>query len=163
MSLLQLCQWIQDTQVGTAIRESIWVYPIILAVHVLALVASVGMLMWFDLRLLGIRMRSQRISEVYRQLLPWFVGGFGVMFFTGGLLFWALAARCYGNIYFQIKMAAILSAGLNALIYHVITERNIVDWDAAPVPPLSARIAGLLSMALWTVTIAAGRRIALAL
>ncbi len=39
---------------SAAIRESILVYPLILAVHVLALTVSVGTLMWFDLRLLGV-------------------------------------------------------------------------------------------------------------
>ena len=148
---------------GTAIRESTWMYPNILAVHVLALGASVGTLLWFDLRLLGLTMRSQPISEVYRQLMPWMFGGFFVMFVTGGLLFWALAAKCYGNIYFQIKVGSILLAGINALIYHWMTERTIADWDRASRPPLGARIAGLLSMTFWIVTIAAGRRIVVGL
>jgi hypothetical protein len=163
MSLLQLCQWIQDSQVGTAIRESIWVYPTILAVHVLALTASVGTLMWFDLRLVGINMRAQRVSDVYRQLAPWMFGGFLVMFATGGLLFWALAAKCYGNIYFRIKIAALVAAATNALIFHFMTERTIADWDVASRPPVRVRIAGGLSLVLWVVTIAAGRRIVLAL
>ena len=163
MSLQQLCQWINDTQVGTAIRESTWVYPIILAVHVLALSASVGTLVWFDLRLLGIKMRAQPISEVYRQLMPWMLGGFFVMFITGGLLFWALAGKLYGNVYFRIKVMALLFAGINALIYHLMTERTMVDWDAAPFPPMQVRIAGLLSIIFWTVTIAAGRRIVIGL
>lgn len=161
MSLLELCQWIQDTQVGTAIRESIWVYPIILAVHVLTLTISVGTLMWFDLRLLGIKMRSQPVSEVYRQLMPWMLGGFFVMFATGGLLFWSIAAKCYVNVYFRIKIAALLLAGINALIYHQTTERTIADWDAAPLPPMRARMAGFVSMVCWIVVIVAGRRIAL--
>ena len=163
MSLLELCQWIQDTQVGTAIRESILVYPIILSVHLLALSVSVGTLVWFDLRLLGFKMRVQPVSEVYNQLMPWMLGGFLVMFLTGGLLFWALAAKCYGNIYFRIKMAALLLAGLNALIFHLLTQRTIADWDAAPVPPIGARLAGVVSIVLWVVIIGAGRRIVVAL
>jgi hypothetical protein len=119
--------------------------------------------MWFDLRLLGLTMRRQSISEVYKQLMPWMVGGFSVMFITGGLLFWALAAKCYGNIYFQIKVAAILLAGVNALVYHWMTERTIADWDTAAFPPRHARVAGFLSMTFWIVTIAAGRRIVVGL
>jgi hypothetical protein len=163
MSLLEVCQWIQDTQVGTAIRESILVYPIILAVHVLALTVSVGTLMWFDLRLLGVKLRSQRVSEVYRGVMPAMLCGFLVMFTTGGLLFWALAAKCYGNVYFRIKLGALLLAGVNALIYHLRTERTIADWDAAPLPPLRVRVAGLISMICWIVVIGAGRRIVLGL
>jgi len=163
VSLLELCQWIQATQVGTAIRESIWVYPLILAVHVLALTVSVGTLVWFDLRLVGIKMRSQRISQVYRQLMPWMLSGFFVMFLTGGFLFWALAGKLYGNVYFRIKVLALLLAAINALVFHLMTERTIDEWDAAPLPPMRVRIAGLLSMVFWTVTIAAGRRIVLGL
>jgi hypothetical protein len=163
MSVLELCQWIQDTQIGTAIRESIWVYPIVLAVHVLALGASVGTVLWFDLRLLGLAMRSQRVSDVYKQLAPWMACGFSVMFLTGGLLFWAIAAKCYGNLHFRIKVAALLLLALNALIFHTLTQSTIADWDRSPRPPNRARIAGLVSMVLWVVTIAAGRRIALGL
>jgi hypothetical protein len=163
MSLLEVCQWIQDTQVGTAIRESILVYPIILAVHVLALTVSVGILMWFDLRLLGVRLRSQRVSELYRGLMPAMLCGFVVMFATGGLLFWALAGKLYGNVYFRIKVAALLFAAVNALVYHRRTERTIAGWDLAPTPPPRARLAGLISMICWIVVIAAGRRIVLGL
>jgi uncharacterized protein DUF6644 len=163
MSLFELCQWIQDTQVGTAIRESILVYPIILSVHVLALSVSVGTIVWFDLRLLGVKMRSQRVSDVYKQLMPWTLAGFFVMFVSGGFLFWALAAKCYGNVYFRIKLVALLLAGLNALVYHLMTVRTIADWDEAPLPPVRARMAGVLSIVLWAVVIGAGRRIVLAL
>jgi hypothetical protein len=163
MTLFEVCQWIQDTQVGTAIRESILVYPIILAVHVLALTISVGTLVWFDLRLLGIKMRSQRVSEVYRQLMPVMLSGFFVMFTTGGLLFWALAAKCYGNVYFRIKLIALMLAAVNALVYHLTTERTIAQWDTAPLPPVRVRLAGLFSIVCWIVVIGAGRRIVLGL
>jgi hypothetical protein len=159
MSLLELCQWIQDTQISTAIRESIWVYPIILSVHLLALGTSVGTLLWFDLRLLGWLMRSQPVSDVYRAVLPWMAIGFLVMFASGGLLFAALAAKCYGNTVFRIKLVAIAVAGINALIFHLVTRRSIADWDKAAVPPLGARLAGLLSIVCWMVTMGAGRRI----
>jgi len=159
MSLFEVCQWIQDSQVGTAIRESIWIYPIILSVHLLALGTSVGTLLWFDLRLLGVFMRSRPVSEVYRSVMPWMAGGFVTMFLSGGLLFWALAAKCYGNTYFRIKLVAILLAGINALVFHRMTERSIDEWDTAAVPPLKARIAGLLSITCWMVTMVAGRRI----
>ena len=54
MSLFELCLWIEETQVGTAIRESAWVFPIILSIHALGTALSVGTLVWFDVRLLGL-------------------------------------------------------------------------------------------------------------
>src|SRR6185436_20594462 len=95
MTVLEICQWIQDTGVAIAINESVWLFPLILSVHALGTTLSVGTLVWFDLRLLGLKMRQQAVSEVYRQLGPWMICGFIVMALSGALLFWASAARLY--------------------------------------------------------------------
>ena len=39
--------WMQNSDVGTGIRESLWTFPIIETTHVLALAISVGLLIWF--------------------------------------------------------------------------------------------------------------------
>jgi len=156
VSLLELCQWIQDTQIGTGIRESIYVFPIIEGTHVLGLALSIGTVMWLDLRLLGIAMRRQSVSEVFGQLKPWMRIGFAVMFTTGGLLFWANAARCYPSTYFRIKIVLLLLSGVNVLVYHRTIDRRRSEWENGPIP-LQARLAGLLSLILWTGVIAAGR------
>ncbi len=75
MSILSMCQWLQDTNIGTSIRESIWVFPIIETTHVLALSISVGLLLVSDLRLMGYIMKRRPVSEVYEQMKPWmFIG-----------------------------------------------------------------------------------------
>src|SRR5438552_2765733 len=61
--LAKACQWLYDTKVGSGIRESVWVFPIIEGTHLLGIVLSVGMLCWFDLRLLGIALRDQPVSK----------------------------------------------------------------------------------------------------
>ena len=70
MSVLDFCQWLQSTTVGTSIRESLWVFPIINGIHVLGLALSIGIIVWFDLRLAGWSMRHKPISELWGQLLP---------------------------------------------------------------------------------------------
>ena len=159
MSILELCQWISNTQVGTFIRESTWSFPIILGLHSLGLSLSVGTLFWFDLRLLGLIMRRQRVSEVYRQLMPWMLSGFVLMFITGGLLFWSQAEYVYEDVYFRIKMLLLPLAAANAFVYHRLTERTRAAWDDSPLPPRPARIAGAVSIVLWTTIIVMGRRI----
>ena len=139
------------------VRESLWGFQILAAMHILALVLSVGTLIWFDLRLLGFAMRRCRVSELYRQLMPWTGAGFLVMCTTGGLLFSGSAASAYGNLAFRIKLSAIVLAGVNALVFHLITERTIAQWDATPQPPLAARLAGLTSIVLWVSIVVAGR------
>jgi len=44
--------WMQNSDIGTGIRESIWTFPLVETTHVLALSLSVGVLVWFDLRLM---------------------------------------------------------------------------------------------------------------
>ena len=143
MSPLELCQWVQDTQIGTAIRESTWVFPIILAFHSLGLTLSVGTVLWLDLRLLGFKMRGLPVSEVYQQLKPWMLSGFAIMFVSGMLLFSAQAARCYENVYRRTKILLLVVPGLNALIYHLLTERSITRWDLDASPPFAAGGVGL--------------------
>jgi hypothetical protein len=127
---------------------------------VLALGLSVGAIMFFDLRLLGITMRRLPVSEVFRQVKPWMFIGYAIMFITGALLFWSYAAKCYESIYFQIKMVLLLVAGINIAVYHMTIDRRRDQWEKAPIPPLQARLAGLFSLILWTAVIAVGRTMA---
>ena len=157
MSLFEICQWIQHTETSTGIRESLYVFPLIEGTHVLALTISVGSVMWFDLRLLGLAMRSERVSDVFGYFRPWMTGGFAVMFGSGFLLFWSRAEACYASGYFRIKLLLLLLALLNIVVYHLTVDRRIANWDASLIPPIGARLAGLISLVLWLGIIAAGR------
>lgn len=156
-SLLTLCEWLENTQIALLVRESAYGFPIVVAVHILGLTVSVGLLIWFDLRLLGVSMRHSPLSAVWRRLMPWSLCGFVVMFASGSLLFTAFATMAYGNLAFRIKMAAMILAGANALFYHLVTERGIAQWDISVPPPRAARLAGLTSILLWTTVILSGR------
>ena len=157
MPLLAWCQWLQDTQLSTAIRTSAYTYPFIEGSHVLGLAFSVGTIVWFDLRLLGVTMRRDRVSEVFDQLRPWATAGFTVMVITGSLLFASRAADAYASIYFRIKVGLLILGALNIVIFHTTIDRHRQQWDTAATPPLRARLAGLLSLILWFSIIAAGR------
>ena len=157
MSLLLLCQWLESTQVGLLVRESLYGFQILVATHILGLAFSVGTLVWFDLRLLGLSMPGCPVSKVYRRLMPWMLPGFAVMFISGALLFVGFATNAYGNVYFRLKVAAMLVAGLNAFLFHRTTERRIALWDSAARPPMAARLAGLISIVVWATVIVAGR------
>jgi hypothetical protein len=160
MSLLNLCEWLQATPVGVAIRESVWWFPLIEGAHVLALAVSIGMILLVDLRLMGYILTDRPVSVVSRQLMPWSLAGFAVMFTTGLLLFWCQAVKAYGSVYFRLKLLALLLAGMNALIFEFRTRRTIAAWDADPVPPLQVRLAGGAGIMLWICVIAAGRTMA---
>jgi hypothetical protein len=161
MPMLEWCRALEETAVGTLVRET--AFPYVEGTHVLGLSLSVGTVMWFDLRLLGATMSTRSVSEVFRDLRGWMFAGFAIMFLTGALLFTAHATKAYESAYFRAKLALIVLAGVNIVVYHLTIDRSEPEWGAAPVPPLAARAAGLISLTLWFSVISAGRLLAYSL
>lgn len=160
VSPVEIFQYIDATHSSTSLRESYYVFPIVEGIHVISLALSVGLVMWFDLRLVGWILRDQPVSAVFRPIRPFVLAGFGLSFVTGGLLFWSLALRCYGSPFFWAKVIMLVLAGGNIAVYHVTIDRRQAEWDEAPFPPFQARMAGLISLVLWVGIITAGRLMA---
>jgi hypothetical protein len=135
-------------------------FPIIEGTHAIGIAFSVGVLLIMDLRLAGVLLRREPVSQVSSQLMPWTLGGFGVMFITGVLLFWSQAMKAYGSVFFRIKLALLVLAAINALVFELRLRRSIAIWDTAEKPPLRVRMAGILGIVLWMGVIAAGRTMA---
>jgi hypothetical protein len=113
-----------------------------------------------DLRLAGFIFKHEPVSGVTKAVMPVSLIGFTVMFITGVLLFWCQAVKAWGSVYFRIKLALLLLAGLNALIFELTIRKGVDTWDSHPVPPLHARVAGLTAIILWAGIICAGRTMA---
>jgi hypothetical protein len=156
-SLLPWFQALQDSSIGTSIRESVVLFPVIESIHVLALTVSVGLILITDLRLIGWCFADERASRVMGPLRPWMLAGFGAMFASGGLLFWAEAANCYNSPTFRLKMFFLALAGLNAIVFESTMGRASDRWGQLRVPPRRARTAGWLSLVCWTAVIVLGR------
>ncbi len=154
------CIWLANTPGGVYIRESIWEFPVIEGIHVLSIAMSVGMILWFDLRLMGVNMKNRPVSEVFRGVYWWMVLGYAAAFISGLLLFWAEADRAYPNLFARIKFFALIAAGVNILTFHLSTQRTQSQWDNDPVPPLRVRLSGFISITCWVVVISAGRLMA---
>jgi hypothetical protein len=155
MPVIEWLHALEQTRISEVVRES--AFPYIEGTHVLGLSLSVGMIAWVDLRLLGATMRARPVSEVYESVKGLMLVGFGVMFVTGALLFGAHATKAYESVFFRAKVALLLLAGINALVFHRTMNRGTAIWNDAPVPPTAARMAGLTSLVLWLSVIAAGR------
>jgi hypothetical protein len=158
--LAVFCEWLEQTKVGTVTRESTWLFPIIETVHIFGIVILVGATSILDMRLMGWTLREKSVSKMAWQFLPWAWVGFLIQVITGGLLLASEATKMYDNFGFQIKMALIVVAGINAFVFHAIAYQSVGKWDNDPVAPLSARAAGLFSILLWFGIVAAGRWIA---
>jgi hypothetical protein len=160
MSLLGWCQWLEQTPLATAVSESVWLFPLIEGSHILALPLSVGMIVMFDLRLLGLGFRSWPASRMMRDVVRWSKFGFAVMFITGGVLFMTQASKAYGNGFFRMKLLFLVILGINAAVYQIIFYPKMVQWESAGRTPLGARVCGGLSLIVWIGVIVCGRTMA---
>jgi len=158
--LQHICQLFYDSPLGTAIRESDYAFSIIESVHVLAITLLVGTISILDLRMLGLVLREVPVSRIARAVLPLTWAGFGVMFVSGLLLFWAEAAKSYLNPAFRVKVVLLLLVGLNPLIFHTSVYRRVTEWELDHRSPWRARLAACASLLLWGGIIVAGRAIA---
>src|SRR5258708_19588224 len=155
-----ICQWLEHTSIGTAIRESLWLFPVIETVHIFGIILLVGGTSILDLRLMGLTFRDEAVSKLAQRFLPWAWGGFIIQVTTGLLMFTSEATKMYVNLAFQVKMLMIVAAGVNAVVFHSLAYQSVGKWDKDPVAPMSARIAGLISILFWFGIVPAGRSIA---
>ena len=156
MSLRTLFEWVDAFPSSIAMRESIFAFPVLLTVHVVSLVMFAGLVMMMDLRLLGAAYRGTPFSEVQVRLFPWQMVSMVVTSIAGLLLFYSQPMRYFGKLLYWIKMGLIVLAGVNAMLFHFTTYRSIAKWDTTS-PPLGAKVAGVLSLAMWACIVAFGR------
>ncbi len=150
-------QWLYETPVATAIRESGNLFPWVESTHVLAITLVVGSISIIDLRLLGLVWKGRAVSRLLSEVLPLTWTAFVVAAITGGLLFSSNAVKYSENHFFQAKMLLLVIAFLNMLAFHIITARGMEGWDESPKVPIGVRAAGGVSLALWIAVIACGR------
>jgi uncharacterized membrane protein len=154
---MELLQQLQASPLGVTISESDIVFPWIESLHVLAITCVVGSITVVDLRLLGVASRSDRIARMTREIVPFTIGAFVLAAITGSLLFISAAERYWSNPWFKAKLVLLACAGINMLVFHFMTSRNVDEWDRQPQVPTRARVAGGVSLALWVAIIVCGR------
>jgi len=149
---------VENTSISTAVRESTWLFPTIESIHVLSLVMVVGSIMVVDLRLLNLASRQRSVRELTEEVLPWTWTAFACAATTGTLLFSSSAHRYVGIWQFETKMCMLALAAINMGIFHLGAFRSVAHWDQAPAkPPLAAKLAGGISLAIWITIVALGR------
>jgi hypothetical protein len=158
--ILRALEWVAGTPWSIALRESLYVWPLVESTHVLSLMLFVGTAVMLDLRLLGILLPGVRASQFTGRLLPWTRLGFAIMVATGLLLFYATPVRNYQNLFFRLKMLLLVAAGLNVWLFHARVHARIDQWDLSTVPPRAARVAAVVSLIAWAGVVVSGRLIA---
>jgi hypothetical protein len=151
--------WLETSGVAVAMRQWLWLYPTVEIAHILGFVVLVGAAFMFDLRLLGLS-RGLPVSAMAEHLLRWSRLALLVVAPTGALMFMAHATEMLVNPAFRLKLLLIAAAFLNAGLFHRWPFRAVGDWDTEILAPWPARLAGGLSLLLWTGVITGGRLLA---
>lgn len=151
MDLLPFFEWCESTGLGLMIRESVWVFPVIEAVHLLGLSLLGGALLIVDLRLLGAGLTHTPAALLARQVRPWLIAGVVLMVATGVPLFLSEAVKCYYSQAFWVK---ILTLPL-AVVFTFAVRQRIAEAEATS--RRTAALTGAASIALWFVVAAGGR------
>lgn len=156
MDLLRLFEWCETTAIGVAVRDSLWLFPVIEAVHLLALSLLGGTILLVDLRLLGFGLRNQPTAQLARAAQPWLIGALAAMVATGVPMFLSEPIKCYYSPPFWYKMSFLAVA----MLYTFTVRRRIATADPAKVGPLWGKLAAVASLGLWFCVGFSGRWIA---
>ena len=142
---------IEGSALAGAIRASAWAYPVLEALHIMAIATVFGSLLLFELRVFGaaaeLGLRPFARLAVRTAL-------FGLLFAvaTGALMWSSDASALSGNPAFLTKLSVVALAVLNAAVFH---------WrDSVGRHDRTARVQAGISLLLWIGAIFAGRLIA---
>jgi len=150
---------IEEGGIGSAMRDSLWLFPVVETVHIVGFAILVGAIIAFDLRILGV---SKRISVrlLARHLLPWSLAALLLIVPTGVMMFASEASDLVGNRAFVTKMLLLMLAGANAAAFHLGSFRDAELWDQNTSSPPGAKLHALASILIWVGVITCGRFIA---
>jgi hypothetical protein len=148
---------LEDSGLATSLRGSLYYFPFIESVHVMALALVFGTILVVDLRALGIASTNRSFTRLSTELLRITWCAFAVSALTGSLMFVTNARVYVHNTAFQVKMVLLALAGLNMVIFHLTAGRTVATWDQAVTAPKAGRITAGASLALWLGIILAGR------
>ena len=151
--LLSLFETLEASMVGAAVRDSLWLFPVVEAFHLIGLAVIGGAILIVDCRLLGIGLRSQPAGRLARDVRPWVLGSLGLMIVTGIPLFLSEAIKCYYSVAFWIKMVALVAAAL----FTFTVRQRVALAPEGRFSPAWSRAVGAISIGLWSIVGWGGR------
>lgn len=157
---MELSVWLkslEQTGLATGIRNSLYLFPFLEAVHVMALSVVFGTITIVDLRVLGLASTGRPFTRMSPELLRLTWCAFAVSAFTGSLMFMTNARVYAHNTAFLVKLSLLVLAGLNMAFFHFTAGRSVARWDKAPSAPTTGKLAATLSLTLWIAIVFAGR------
>ncbi len=149
--MLPFFEWCEATGIGRTIRESLWMVPVLEAIHLVGLSVLGGALLVVDLRLLGWGLKDGTIAQLNRHARPWLLGAVALMLATGVLLFLSEAIKCYYNTAFWVKITTLPVA----LVFSLVIKNRFAQ--KAMYTSAGSQWLGTADILLWFIVAAGGR------
>ncbi|HJO11455.1 MAG: hypothetical protein QGG67_11925 [Gammaproteobacteria bacterium] len=163
------------TAIGTALSGSflqdgaLWALrnipgfpPIIQTVHILGISVVMGSIVLLDLRILGLAVPSQNMSEMTRRVMPWLWWALASNLVSGGFFLFGRPNRYFNNPVFGWKVSFLIPAILLTAAFYFLSRRQENYWELNSKRKWTAKGIALLSLGLWIMVAMAGRWIAYA-
>lgn len=151
--LLPFFEWCETVWLGRVVVESLWLFPVIEAVHLLALSLLGGAILIVDLRMLGFGLTQRSVQEIARSARPYLIAAVVGLIVTGIPLFLSEPTKCYYSTAFWVKMWGLAIA----LPFTFLVRNPLALKESVRNTARLQMLAGALSIALWVTVAAAGR------
>jgi hypothetical protein len=154
-TLYPFFKWANNTWVGQTISDSIWLFPAIEGVHIVALALLFGAILVLNLRLMGVLMRNRSLPQLSRELEMWTLTSLIVILVSGAMLFASEAVKTFNSSPFRLKMVLLFAA----IVFHYTISRRLMRKEETELSPVLGKVAGSIAIVLWMGVGFAGRAI----
>jgi hypothetical protein len=139
--------WLQATRLSQAIVFSTWVWPACETLHFMGLALVIGIVGFFDVRLIGFFRRVPVAAA--RELMPFAIGGFFVNLLTGLVFLIGHPEQYAHNVAWWAKVGFLALAGANALVFETTMGPRVTSIGADGDTPAAAKLIGVVSLVSW--------------
>lgn len=154
-TLQSIVQWMEQSAIGVAGRDTFWFFPAAEIVHFFGLCLFMGAMLVIDLRLLGF---AKRLSlHAAMQFLPAAALGLFLNVISGIVFLCAHPANYWPSVAFRLKLLAIAIGGLNALWFKWMEAPRLANLPDDADVDARTKLVGFLSLFIWIAVIVLGR------
>src|SRR5215467_9549791 len=144
-SFLDACYKVQIAPPTLWYSQSTLISLFIWIVHYFSAFLTVGAMVVITLRVLGVAVRGQTITQVSKIYSPWMWVGLTAVTTTGLLLLFSDATSFCANGVFGVSLLVTALATISG----IVVTRKAAAWDVPSGPPANAKLFATLSLLLW--------------
>jgi hypothetical protein len=127
------------------VNQYSWAFPILECIHIAGIVCGVGTAALVNLRLLGFGLTQNSAAQLWKDAMPWKLGGLTLAIFSGLLLFSSDPELYWVNQVFRFKMSILVLA----IVFYFTMVRKAAATG-------SGSLVASISLGMWALVPAGG-------